>query len=361
MPKRPDDASLSADVGATAESGERSTDCEPAASDHGRRYRQLREEARRRLENLSVEHSPVDLRDVRVLLEELHIHHIELEMQNEELVSTRERLEHSQKYVHELFTDAPVGYLVLAEDGRVIEANQAVCGLFDLPETILIGRRLSAFIPQAHLKTFRDAVQAALGGAVPPCIEVQLRVKADHDRWVRLDFRTVRHSETERFVLCSLVDVDEQMELRRHLEAEKRQQEEMNITLRNVMRSVGQEKEGFRATVSRKIETVVLPALDRIARERGEAVRQSYIALLRDQLAQLHSDIGGTGSELALKLSPTEMKIAQMIRSGLKSKEIAEAMNLSTGTVKVHRNSIRRKLGIKGKDVNLHSYLARLT
>lgn len=358
MPNRPEGAAP--DTDASRGSG-RKPERDAATADHVRRYRELREEARRRLENLSARNEPLDPRDMQALLEELHIHHIELEMQNEELASTRERLEHSQKYVHDLFTDAPVGYLVLDEEGRIIEANRTVCSLFDLPERILVGQRFPAFIPESHLRAFRDAVQDALRGAAPQFVEVRLRIKAEHDRWVRLDFRTVRHSETERFVLCSLVDVEEQMDLRGRLEAEKRQQEEMNITLRTVMRSVGMEKEGFRDTVSRKIENVVLPALDRIARERSDAVRESYLALLRDQLVQLHSDVGGAASELALKLSPTEMKIAQMIRSGLKSKEIAEAMNLSPGTVKVHRNNIRRKLDIKGRDINLHNYLAHMS
>jgi DNA-binding CsgD family transcriptional regulator len=56
-------------------------------------------------------------------------------------------------------------------------------------------------------------------------------------------------------------------------------------------------------------------------------------------------------------LSFTELQIANFIKTGKSSKEIGTLMKLSTATVNVHRNSIRKKLGITRKKISLQMYL----
>ena len=56
-------------------------------------------------------------------------------------------------------------------------------------------------------------------------------------------------------------------------------------------------------------------------------------------------------------LSATEIKIAVMIKDGLRSSEIAEQLKVSVATVKTHRKNIRRKLKIQNSKINLSSYL----
>jgi len=57
------------------------------------------------------------------------------------------------------------------------------------------------------------------------------------------------------------------------------------------------------------------------------------------------------------KLSPTELKVAQMVRDGKTNKEIAKLMHLSKSTILTHRHHVRAKLGIRNKKVNLRSLL----
>lgn len=56
-------------------------------------------------------------------------------------------------------------------------------------------------------------------------------------------------------------------------------------------------------------------------------------------------------------LTPTEIKIASLIREGRTSKEIANLLTVSMKTIEVHRDNLREKLGIKHKKINLQSYL----
>jgi DNA-binding CsgD family transcriptional regulator len=58
--------------------------------------------------------------------------------------------------------------------------------------------------------------------------------------------------------------------------------------------------------------------------------------------------------------SPNELQVANLIRQGKTSKEVARLLNLSIRTVDSYRDSIRKKLGLKNKKVNLRTYLASL-
>jgi len=59
------------------------------------------------------------------LVEELKIYQHELEFQNDELIRIQNELEVSRNDYRHLFQNAPVGYIVVDEDLRIIEANHA--------------------------------------------------------------------------------------------------------------------------------------------------------------------------------------------------------------------------------------------
>lgn len=56
-------------------------------------------------------------------------------------------------------------------------------------------------------------------------------------------------------------------------------------------------------------------------------------------------------------LTPTEIRICTFVRRGMAVKEIADVEHLSPETIAAHRRSIRRKLGLSHRKVNLGSYL----
>ncbi len=63
-------------------------------------------------------------------IHELHVHQIELEIQNEELREAQIKLEESRREYFDLYNFAPVGYFTLDKDGIILKANLAGSELF---------------------------------------------------------------------------------------------------------------------------------------------------------------------------------------------------------------------------------------
>lgn len=85
--------------------------------------------------------------------------------------------------------------------------------------------------------------------------------------------------------------------------------------------------------------------------------QDEYLGNLRDGLKELSSLLKTKRSFVYQCLTPMEIQVANLIKQGKGTKEIADLLNLSCRTVEVHRYNIRKKIGIGKKSVNLKTYL----
>lgn len=85
--------------------------------------------------------------EMSTLIHELHIHQVELEMQNEELRKSRAATESSRRALQDLWELSPVGYLIVDAAGRVTAVNRAARQLFGRPENALLNERFATLVP----------------------------------------------------------------------------------------------------------------------------------------------------------------------------------------------------------------------
>jgi PAS domain S-box-containing protein len=106
----------------------------------------IRERAERQVNRLSADVSRMTEEEVRRIFHELQVHQIELEMQNEELRATQQELERTkQKYV-DLFDHAPIGYVILDQEGVVHEANLTVASMLGKVRSQVKGGTFYGFV-----------------------------------------------------------------------------------------------------------------------------------------------------------------------------------------------------------------------
>lgn len=90
--------------------------------------------------------SPASADDALKLLHELQVHQVELDLQNEQLVTTRRELAEDLLRYRGLYQFAPTGYFDVGGDGEVFEGNLAGADLFGVRQDELVGRRIDSFL-----------------------------------------------------------------------------------------------------------------------------------------------------------------------------------------------------------------------
>ncbi len=81
--------------------------------------------------------------------------YIEMEMLNEELRHTQNKLKTSQARYFDLYNLAPIGYLTLNDKEVIVEANRAVATLLGMPQKELRSENLSQYIFPEDQETYR--------------------------------------------------------------------------------------------------------------------------------------------------------------------------------------------------------------
>ena len=142
------------------------------------------------------------------------------------------------------------------------------------------------------------------------------------------------------------------------LEVERKLLQDKNIAFREAMNAVEAEKNKMKDEIIVNVNKIILPILKRV-RLKGGATR-GHLDLLEKSLGTLISSFGRRLTERDIKLTPKEIEISNMVKSGLTTKEISGLMNASPQTIAKHRNNIRKKLGLANKGVNLVSFLQSL-
>ncbi|MBD3392725.1 MAG: PAS domain S-box protein [Chitinivibrionales bacterium] len=132
-----------------------------------------------------------------------------------------------------------------------------------------------------------------------------------------------------------------------------------NVALKELMSQVEAEKARLAGQVRANVQRIVLPVLARARLRCNDTVRR-HLDMLEDNLADITSVFGSQISDRMLRLTPREVELCAMIRRGATSKEIARLLDISHRTVEIHRNRIRRKLGIREPGINLATYLETL-
>jgi len=140
------------------------------------------------------------------------------------------------------------------------------------------------------------------------------------------------------------------------LTMERKALQESNIALKMVLTRIEQEKQEIQTDIKMNVEKILVPILNGLALQLSSS-QQKYLDMLRSNLQEITSPFISHLSSSYHAMTPTEIAVCNMIRTGMRTKEIAEMRGVSEATVKRQREKIRTKLAITNRDVNLATFL----
>ena len=111
------------------------------------------------------------------LIHELHVHQIELEIQNEELRSTQSNLELTRNQYADLFNNAPVGYLILDRSGLIRRSNQTYADMVGQETGRLINRPFADYLTNSARHAFLSQYKAFFSRPEKKRLDLQIKRK----------------------------------------------------------------------------------------------------------------------------------------------------------------------------------------
>ncbi len=144
------------------------------------------------------------------------------------------------------------------------------------------------------------------------------------------------------------------------LEEQSNNLEQVNAALNILLNKREQDRSALEESVVVNVKELILPYLEKLKKSELQSDQKTLITILESHLNDIISPFTAKLSTRFVKLTATEIKIANLVKDGRTNKDMAAMLDLSGNTVKNHRSQIRNKLGLKHKKINLRSFLRSL-
>ena len=296
-----------------------------------------------------------------------------------------EALKESEEILKAIINGSPIPQFVVDRNHKVMYWNKALEELTGVSGEEMIGTN-------AHLRIFYGQERPCLAdlaiddkteeisrwypgksgrsGLIDDAYEVTdlIRIPGKEEKWLHFTAALIRDSKG---IVIGAVETLEDITERTHaIETLKKREHDLEVksvnlteaytALKVLVQHKEEDKETLESTILANVRELVLPYVDKLESTRPSESQKLYINIVRSNLNDIISPFLQKMSAVDSRLTPTELQVAGLIKAGRSSKEIAEILNIGTGTVENHRKRIRGKLGLNNKKVNLHSYLHSL-
>jgi DNA-binding NarL/FixJ family response regulator len=141
------------------------------------------------------------------------------------------------------------------------------------------------------------------------------------------------------------------------LETRTRELEEVNTALGVLLRKREKDQTALGESMLANVKGVIGPYLERLKDRPLSDEQGRYLQIIESNIRDIVSPFIKEISSAYLGLSPSEIQVANLIKQGKATKEIAAVLNLSINTVMSHRFKIRSKFGLIKNKMNLHTFL----
>ncbi|MBN1829798.1 MAG: helix-turn-helix transcriptional regulator [Deltaproteobacteria bacterium] len=132
---------------------------------------------------------------------------------------------------------------------------------------------------------------------------------------------------------------------------------QVNASLNSLLSRENGQRRQTEEKILLNVREIIFPCLKELKKSQLNERQAACVELTEKYLREILSPFVNCVTSKYLKLSSREIQVANMVKDGKTSKEISVIMNVSSEAVDIHRNRIRKKLGLTNRKVNLRAYL----
>ena len=275
-----------------------------------------------------------------------------------------EMLRRSEQRYRQLIETMNEGLGVADQDYKFTYVNEKFCEMTGYSRDQIIGRPLIEFVKHDYRELMKDQMARRRKGEEAR-FELAWKTKNGDTVYTLASPRSL-HDENGRFIgsMGVLTDITDRIkaeealrEKDEKLEGQAKNLLEMNTALKVLLERREKEKTEIKETLLANIKKLVYPYIEKLENKRLDEDTNIFVNIIKTNLDDLLSPLTSTLSSKFFALTPSEIQIADLIKHGKTSKEIAATLNISPNAVSFHRGNLRKKLGLSNKKVNLRTYL----
>lgn len=329
--------------------------------------------------------------------------HMEVRHELNERRKAEARIRESEQRYRNFLESSPDPIVVYDMQGVATYVNPAFEHTFGMSRQELLGKQIDFVPPEAWPET-REAIQTMLKGETIKLFETQRLTRDGRKLDVQLssclymdetgkavgnivtlrdvtdlkraelalrryqdqleDLVRERTAELNAANVRLAREVDERKQtqkalLRREvdLQAQSKHLEEVNTALRVLLKQREEDKNDLQKNVLNNVKQLVLPYVEQLRNTRLSTRQQTLVRILQSNLDHIVSPFISRLSTQFARFTPTEIRIANLIKEGRNNEEIAGLLLVSKNTVLFHRHNIRKKLKLTRTAGNLRSHL----
>ena len=283
---------------------------------------------------------------------------------------TEKNLRETIEFINKILESSMDGIAICDTKGNITSVNKALIDICKFKKDELIGNHISMLKPKNTYKktnfiketkklfekgfaSYESIYEAKDGSYINIECNASM-IKNDEGDYIA-GISIIRDITKRKLVEKALLKREQELKTKTH------NLEESNITLKVLLEKRAEDKTDLEDKVLANIKELVFPFLEKLKQTCLSDKQTAYMEMIESSLKNIISPFLERLSTQYYNFTPNEIKVANLIREGLTTKEIASLLNSSTCAIDFHRHNIRQKLGLKHQKKNLQSYLNTLS
>ncbi len=278
-----------------------------------------------------------------------------------------EAMRRSEQKFRELFENANDMIFLLDFKGKILSCNAAAARTYGYEPEQMEGMSLEELLDPEHLPVVRDMFRKKKSDLVTNSQEFLTYTRTGETVWVEINARSVLEKGRPVAIHGIARNITERKRMEealkrreRELEEKSRNLQEVNAALRVLLKRREDDKTELEETVICNVRELILPYIENLKITPLDSQQLNQLQILERNTNEIISPFLRNLSSKHPNLTPMEIRVINFIKEGRTTKEMARLLNASARTVEVHRDNIRKKLGLRNRKANLKSYLMAL-